>query len=43
MIGTVIDIPDDVSDEGGGDNILVIGVVVVSMTIVVTMFVYMDH
>ena len=43
MIGTVIDIPDDVSDGGGGDNILVIGVVAVSMTIVVTMFVYMDH
>ena len=43
MIGTVIDIPDDVSYGGGGDNILVIGVVVVSMTIVVTMFVYMDH
>ncbi len=27
MIGTVIVIPDDVSDGGGGDNILVIGVV----------------
>ena len=43
MIGTVIDIPDDVSDGGGGDNILVIGVVAVSMTIVVTVFAYMDH
>ena len=43
MIRTVIDILDDVSDGGGGDNILVIGVVAVSMTIVVTMFVYMDH